>query len=79
MCDCIEKIEKNIKVAATENRAYKKNIKKVSIKGKVFGIGETVKLITVSEFEVELEGQKKKEIVKVAHSYCPFCGEETEA
>jgi len=79
MCNCIDELEKKIANHLTEKKAYRKPIKKVEMLGKGFTIGEGVSLRTKTDFEVTLEGQKKKDNVPVFHSYCPFCGEKVEA
>jgi len=71
MCDCVEKIESDIKEKCQKN--YKKNISSVICAGKILELkGGKVK--TTSMFNIELEGQKKIEEIKVAHSFCPYCG-----
>ena len=75
MCNCIKDLEKKIANHLTEKKAYRKPIKKVELKGKCFTLGGSdVSLQTRTDFEVTLEGQKKKNIVPVFHSFCPFCG-----
>lgn len=75
MCDCIEDLQQKIKDHCTKNKTYKKPIKRVKIEDKILILGDKLQLKTVSNFEIELEGQKKKPLMPVTHSYCPFCGE----
>lgn len=80
MCDCIDELEKKMAEHLTETKAYKKPIKKVELKGKGFTLGgNSVSVRTKTDFEVTLDGQKKKDTVPVLHSYCPFCGEKRQA
>ena len=72
MCECVGKIEKDIKDRVKDD--YKKPVKEVKLAGKILSFGDG-KVKATSTFNVELEGQKKTETVKLVHAYCPFCGE----
>jgi hypothetical protein len=69
MCDCIKKIEKKI---LKQEFKYKKVIAARFISGAL--MFSTGKVHSCSEVEIQIEGQKKKGIQKVIHTYCPFCG-----
>ena len=75
MCNCIKELEQRIAEHLTEKISYKKPIQKVEILGKGFTLGDSVSVRTKTEFQVTLEGQKKKDKIVVFHSFCPFCGE----
>ena len=79
MCNCIDELEKKVAEHLTEKKTYKKPITKVEMLGKRFTLGEGVSIKTKNDFEVTLEGQKKKVKVPVFHSFCPFCGEKKAA
>ncbi len=79
MCNCIDELEKKVAEHLTEKKAYKKPIKKVELTGKGFTLGKNISVRTKTDFEVTLEGQKKKHKVPVFHSFCPFCGEAKKA
>jgi hypothetical protein len=72
MCDCVSRVEGEIKDHVQGD--FKKPIKDVRLAGKVLSF-EDGKTTTTSVFNIELEGQKRIETVKLAHSFCPFCGE----
>lgn len=76
MCNCISELEENLKALAEEKGMYKKPIKSVSMAGKTLSIGgNQLNSVVVHDFEIELEGQKKRKTIKIKHSHCPFCGE----
>lgn len=79
MCDCVKELEEKIKDHVTKNKIYKKPVKQVRMKDEIYSLTEGLSTKTVSNFEIELEGQKKKQMMPVAHSYCPFCGEKKAA
>lgn len=72
MCDCVKKIEGDIKEKCQKN--YRKPIQQVRCAGAILSFEEG-KVRMTSTFNVTLEGQKKEEVVRMAHSFCPFCGE----
>lgn len=39
-----------------------------------FGKADGAVTRTVNTLEITLEGQKKKEVMNMLHTYCPFCG-----
>jgi hypothetical protein len=79
MCTCIEDLEKKLAEHLTEKKAYKKPIAKVEMMGRAFILTGEVGTRTKTDFEVTLEGQKKKDRVPVFHKFCPFCGEKKAA
>ena len=78
MCNCIEEIEEKVKKHLTEIGKYKKPITKVEACGKGFSVDDHFQNVIWHDFEITLEGQKKKPTIPVKHSYCPFCGEKKE-
>lgn len=72
MCDCLKRIETEIRNKCQDQ--FKKPISNVSCAGNVLSFTDG-KTKTTTTFNIELEGQKKRESIKIAHSYCPFCGE----
>lgn len=78
MCNCIKELEEKILNHVTENKLYKKPVKKVKMKGQIFSLGDSLTIKTTSDFEIKLEGQKKKPSMSVAHAFCAFCGERKE-
>lgn len=75
-CGCITRIENDVKATLIEQGRFKKPIKDVTMKGVVMVVSDDLGLqsITANEIQIELEGQKKKETLRMVHSYCPFCG-----
>lgn len=73
-CDCVEKTkEKFLEKGEYEGR----QITDVDLPNMLWTFGTNAGktgMLSYEEFEVELEGLKKPKKVKVAHSYCPFCG-----
>jgi len=74
-CTCVSDLEKKLLAHCSEQGKYKKPVKGVRMLGIAitFGRNET-KIRTCSSIEVELEGQKKKEMISMFHTFCPFCG-----
>jgi hypothetical protein len=72
MCECIKRIEGEIKEKCQKD--YRKPIHAVACAGKVLSFDDG-KVKLTSTFTVELEGQKKAETVRMAHTFCPWCGE----
>jgi hypothetical protein len=72
MCECVTRIQTEMKEKCQGQ--FRKPIASVACAGLVlsFNDGRTRSTTT---FNVELEGQKKLESVKITHSYCPWCGE----
>ena len=75
MCDCISKVEQNLLTRLQDDKTFKKPVKAVKLKGVIFPITKDgLSRRSSSEVEIELEGQKRKNKVSLAHSFCPFCG-----
>lgn len=72
MCDCIKRISGEIKDKCQKD--FKKPIQDVQCAGIVLSFASG-KAVSTSTFILSLDGQKKKEEIKLAHSFCPFCGE----
>lgn len=72
-CKCIEDITKAMEGYIAGK--YKKPVKNVSLVEILFMFPDLA-FVTHSTFEIELEGQKIKETIKINHSYCPFCGKQ---
>ena len=69
-CNCIEDVEKKV----LETETYdKRKILSTQIIGCSYMM-PTFEKVTNTEIELELEGLKKPKVVKIQHSYCPFCG-----
>ena len=61
MCDCVEKLEEQIKEFAIEQKQFKKPIKEVRMIGRIFTLENNIMTTkTASAFSIELEGQKRK-------------------
>lgn len=74
-CDCVEKVLAKAKKHILERPPYKKKIKEITLGGQLISIdGGNWVTRTYSDILIELEGQKKKETMSLAHSFCPFCG-----
>jgi hypothetical protein len=72
-CNCITDIKNqllDIKVGPREKKAISASI----LSGAIMRVNNRMELVTTSEFELTLDGQKKKEIQNIVHSFCPFCG-----
>ena len=78
MCDCIDKLEEKVKEHVVENKQFRKQVVSVSMRGKIISLSDGFKERLSSDFEIELEGQKKREAMPVTWSYCAFCGEKIE-
>jgi len=78
MCECIEKLESKVKEHVIENKVFRKPVKSVAMRGKIISLSDGFKSRLSSDFEIELERQKKRESMPVAWSYCAFCGEKTD-
>ena len=76
MCNCIEKIERRMKADLIEQQVYAKEVVSVRMAGKRLSISDGLAIQTTSDFEIELDGQDERPSVSVAHSHCPFCGED---
>lgn len=74
MCDCVKKLETDIKEKCQKN--YKKPIESVWCSGSALSLSDWKTKFTTA-FEVRLEGQKKVEKIYVRQSHCPFCGEKS--
>ncbi|KFC19342.1 hypothetical protein [Chryseobacterium sp. FH1] len=73
-CDCFKNTAQKILDKETWE---KREILDVTHTGIMYTFGNNAgKTGTLSyeEFELELEGLKKPKIVKVSHTFCPFCG-----
>lgn len=75
-CTCVTDIEKRL-----VGREFKKEqivTKARMINGALIMIKKDgvfqFDLITNSDFEVEVEGMKRKQTQTVNHNFCPFCG-----
>jgi hypothetical protein len=76
MCECASEIEQKLKSHLEENSHFKKPIKSVTLQGKTLSISDnTLGSCVVSNFDIELEGQKKIVVMPVKQSFCPFCGD----
>ena len=76
MCNCQSELEALVLEKVNADKRYKKPAIKVTMQGISYVMGGgTVTTQTNTQFEVELEGQKKKPHVPIMHSYCAFCGE----
>ncbi|MFC6924307.1 hypothetical protein [Microbulbifer taiwanensis] len=74
-CDCISEIEQRVTQKIKESGDFKKPVKGARMKELGFVLsGSTFTTRTVTNLEVELEGQKKKPLIPMTHNYCPFCG-----
>ena len=78
MCNCVKEIEEKTFEKYQKKNPFRRPVKRVELKGVAFLFGENVKMKTVNELEIELEGQKRTKSVSVVHSFCPFCGEKFE-
>lgn len=80
-CGCVTRIENDVKAKLTEQGRFKKPIKEVEMQGVAMVITKDLGLqsITANEIYIELDGQKKKEKMRMVHSYCPFCGTKIES
>ncbi len=78
-CTCISDLEKKLLEQCAKNGGYKKSIKSVRMLGTAitFG-GNEAKIRTCNQFEIELDGQKKKKLISMFHTFCPFCGTKEE-
>ncbi len=79
-CECIKNLEKKIR----DDAKFKKKALKVEFRGIAFLFGNNningdLESRPYSEFHATLEGQKKKEIMKVTDNYCRFCGKNQKA
>jgi len=74
-CTCVSDLEKKLLAHCSEQGKYKKPVKGVRVLGIAITFGRNeAKIRTCSSIEVELEGQKKKEMISMFHTFCPFCG-----
>lgn len=74
MCDCIKEIEKKV-----HEKFPVYNRKKVlNVSAHVVFKFPDMKSVTTTDFNLELENQKKEVPVAVNHTFCPFCGERNE-
>lgn len=70
MCNCIKELEKEmIDIEFNNRKVIKAELVSAAL---MFSTG---KIHTCSVVELTLEGQKKKGIQNMIHTYCPFCGE----
>jgi hypothetical protein len=69
-CNCINELEKKILEAHPEYKG--KKVTHVNM-DKIFTLNPTG-IRTSTNVSIEVEGQKKKYNVGMAHTYCPFCG-----
>ncbi|OIO03135.1 MAG: hypothetical protein AUJ49_04870 [Desulfovibrionaceae bacterium CG1_02_65_16] len=70
MCTCIRDLQERIRTKY--DGKFKKPIESVRVDVETdFKTGKT---FTYSEAKIVLVGQKKKEELLIAHSFCPFCG-----
>lgn len=69
MCNCITEIQ--AKLETREIKGKKVSAAKIMTAAIMF---DSMELRTISEAELTLEGQKKKTLQNIVHSYCPFCG-----
>lgn len=80
MCNCVKQIEDRALEKLKSDTRFKKPVKGVKLLGRTLQIdGGTLRSRTTNTLSIELEGQKKRVEMPVAHSYCPFCGEKAEA
>jgi hypothetical protein len=77
-CRCLSKIEEEVKKMDYDGKKVlsTKFLSAGFVAVKKDGV-HTMDIITTSELEVELQGVKKKKVVNMMHSYCPFCGKKT--
>ena len=75
MCECIKTIEQKVFDHIKDDLNYKKPVISVRMKGKMLSLKSQLSLKITSDFEIELEGQKKKPTIPVTWSYCAWCGE----
>lgn len=69
MCNCIQTIIEDKSNQLTDGS--KKFVARMLTTAIFFVSGQTR---TISEVELTFVGQKKKKIVNMIHTYCPFCG-----
>ena len=80
MCNCIKDIEEKALERLVEQKRFKRPIKRVEMMGIIFPFaGGTLSVKTANTLCIELEGQKRKHEISMAHSYCPFCGDKYES
>jgi formate dehydrogenase maturation protein FdhE len=70
MCTCIKELENKMVGREFKN----KKVESASFISAALMLSSGI-VQSCSEIELEIEGQKKKGIQKVLHTYCPFCGE----
>ena len=71
MCNCVDDITK--KMHEAYDGKFKKPIESVQFQT-AFNI-TTGAMDTYLDIKFSLVGQKKEECVIIAHTFCPFCGE----
>lgn len=76
MCDCLYEIPKKIhdKFPTYNN----KNVEEVEVHHVWLFSDSGMRKGTATDFELSLEGQKKKHSITVNHTFCPFCGKKYE-
>lgn len=80
-CNCITNIEREVAEKLKKDQRFKKPIVRVRLRGVATQVTEEMdlRLVTVNELEIELEGQKKHVAMNMMHTYCPFCGKKIKA
>ena len=73
-CNCIKEIEERL--LAHYPTYNNKTVRKVTANGS-YRIPD-FKKVTMTEFNLEIENQKKEHPISIAHSFCPFCGNKHE-
>lgn len=77
-CECVERIKKNALEKLQNEQPYKKPVESLRFKEMLLSLaGGVPEEFTCNTLEITLDGQKKKEMISVAHKYCPFCGIKT--
>lgn len=75
MCNCIDEMTKKLRDHC--DGKFKKPIESVILQTCINF--ERGCLDTYTEVKIALVGQKKEETTILAHTYCPFCGEQKRA
>ncbi len=69
-CNCIDTIEQNVLDREKYDGRKIDSVKFISMAYMM----PDFSIVTNSELELELEGLKRPKIVKINHTFCPFCG-----